>query len=69
MALLEMRYEPDPILREKAKRIRTFDGNLRKLVEDMSKPCTQRPVSDWQDPRSGREYECCGRAGTKQARG
>jgi peptide deformylase len=35
MALLDIRYEPDPILREKAKRIKSFDGNLRKLVADM----------------------------------
>jgi peptide deformylase len=35
MAHLEMRYEPDPILREKAKRIKTFDANLRKLASDM----------------------------------
>jgi peptide deformylase len=35
MALLQMRYEPDPILREKAKRIKTFDANLKKLVADM----------------------------------
>src|SRR5215218_8513833 len=35
MALLGMRYEPDPVLREKAKRIKTFDGNLRKLAADM----------------------------------
>ncbi len=35
MARLEMRYEPDPILREKAKRIKTFDANLRKLASDM----------------------------------
>jgi len=30
-----MRYEPDPILRDKAKRIKTFDANLRKLASDM----------------------------------
>jgi len=35
MPLLEMRYEPDPILREKAKRVKSFDANLRKLVADM----------------------------------
>lgn len=35
MAKLEVRYEPDPILREKAKRIKTFDANLRKLATDM----------------------------------
>jgi len=35
MPLLQVRYEPDPILREKAKRVKTFDANLRKLVADM----------------------------------
>ena len=35
MAKLEVKRDPDPILREKAKRIKTFDGNLRKLAADM----------------------------------
>ena len=35
MAKLEVRYDPDPILREKARRIKTFDANLRKLASDM----------------------------------
>jgi peptide deformylase len=35
VALLELRYDPDPILREKAKRIKTFDAHLRKLALDM----------------------------------
>jgi peptide deformylase len=35
MALLELRYDPDPILREKAKRVKAFDPSLRKLAEDM----------------------------------
>lgn len=35
MALLGVIYDPDPILREKAKRIKSFDGSLRKLVIDM----------------------------------
>src|SRR5438876_11841384 len=35
MALLDLRYEPDPILHEKAKKIKTFDANLRRLVADM----------------------------------
>ena len=35
MTQLEMRYEPDPVLREKAKRIKVFDAKLRKLAEDM----------------------------------
>jgi peptide deformylase len=35
MALLEIRFEPDPILRDKAKKIKAFDANLRKLAADM----------------------------------
>lgn len=35
MALLDIRYDPDPILREKAKKVRTFDATLRKLAADM----------------------------------
>jgi peptide deformylase len=35
MALLEMRYDPDPVLREKGRRIKTFDAGLRKLAADM----------------------------------
>ena len=35
MALLEIRFDPDPILREKARRIKTFDAGLRKLAADM----------------------------------
>src|SRR6266568_2119040 len=35
MSLLDIKYEPDPILHEKAKRIKTFDASLRKLAADM----------------------------------
>src|SRR6476469_7796786 len=35
MALRPLRYDPDPILREKAKKIKTFDAHIRKLAEDM----------------------------------
>ncbi len=35
MAILDVRNEPDPILRAKAKRVRQFDPSLRKLVADM----------------------------------
>ncbi len=35
MAILELTYDPNPVLRQKAKRIRTFDANLRKLAADM----------------------------------
>jgi peptide deformylase len=32
---LPLRLTPDPILRQKAKRVRNIDGSIRKLVEDM----------------------------------
>jgi peptide deformylase len=35
MPLLSIKYDPDPVLREKARRIKTFDANLRKLSNDM----------------------------------
>jgi len=35
MAILPVILDPNPILREKAKRIRTFDAGLRRLAEDM----------------------------------
>ena len=35
MSLLHVRAVPDPILRQKAKRVRTVDGSVRRLVENM----------------------------------
>ncbi|MDQ6695589.1 MAG: peptide deformylase [Chloroflexota bacterium] len=35
MAVLDITYEPNPILREKAKRIKVFDAGMRKLAADM----------------------------------
>ena len=35
MAVLPVRTLPDPVLRQKAKRIRTIDGSIKKLVADM----------------------------------
>jgi peptide deformylase len=35
MPILDLRYDPDPILREKARRIKNFDAGLRKLAADM----------------------------------
>ena len=35
MSVLPLRVAPDPILRQKAKRVRNIDGSIRKLVEDM----------------------------------
>ena len=35
MAVLPIRTLPDPVLRQKAKRVRTIDGSIKKLVADM----------------------------------
>ena len=35
MAILPIHTLPDPILKQKAKRVRTIDGSIKKLIEDM----------------------------------
>jgi peptide deformylase len=35
MAVLPIRTLPDPVLRQKAKRVRTIDGSVKKLIADM----------------------------------
>ena len=35
MAVLNLRYAPDPVLQQKAKRVRNIDAALRKLVDSM----------------------------------
>ncbi|MCZ6891453.1 MAG: peptide deformylase, partial [Chloroflexi bacterium] len=35
MAVLPLRHLPDPVLRQKAKRIRTIDAALQRLIDDM----------------------------------
>lgn len=35
MAVLNIRVLPDPVLRQKAKRVSTIDGSIRKLISDM----------------------------------
>ena len=35
MAKLKLRYFPDPVLKQKSKKITTFDSSVRKLAEDM----------------------------------
>ena len=35
MAVLPIRTLPDPILKQKAKRVRTIDGSIKKLIADM----------------------------------
>jgi peptide deformylase len=35
MAVFSIRTFPDPVLKQKAKRVRTIDGSVRKLIRDM----------------------------------
>lgn len=35
MAIIPIRVAPDPILRQKAKRVRSIDGSIQKLISDM----------------------------------
>ena len=35
MAVIPIRVLPDPILRQKSKRVRAIDGSIKKLIEDM----------------------------------
>ncbi len=35
MAVRPLRHLPDPVLRQKAKRIRTIDNSIRELIDDM----------------------------------
>lgn len=35
MAVLQMRYIPDPVLRERARKVRSFDPELRRLADDL----------------------------------
>jgi peptide deformylase len=43
MALLDICTYPDPVLREKASSIKTFDRNLSKLIEDMAETMYNAP--------------------------
>lgn len=43
MAVLPLKYLPDPVLRQKAKRVKNIDSSLQKLIDDMIE--TMRAVS------------------------
>lgn len=44
MAVLTIRVVPDPILRQKSKRVKTVDGSIKKLVADMLETLHANPV-------------------------
>lgn len=43
MAVLPIRTLPDPVLKQKAKRVRTIDGSIRKLIRDMIETMRSEP--------------------------
>jgi peptide deformylase len=44
MAVLPIRVVPDPVLRQKSKRVKAVDGSIRKLVADMIETLHATPV-------------------------
>ena len=44
MAVLPIRVVPDPILRQKSKRVKAVDGSIKKLVADMIETLHANPV-------------------------
>jgi peptide deformylase len=44
MAILPIRTLPDPVLRQKAKRVRNIDGSIQKLIADMLETVRADPV-------------------------
>jgi peptide deformylase len=44
MAVLDIRVVPDPILRQKSKRVKTVDGSIKKLVTDMIETLHANPA-------------------------
>lgn len=43
MAVLPIHTLPDPVLKQKAKRVRTIDGSIRKLIRDMIETMRSEP--------------------------
>ena len=43
MAALPIRTLPDPVLKQKAKRVRTIDGSIKKLIRDMVETMHSEP--------------------------
>ena len=53
MAIIPIRVAPDPVLRQKAKRVNAFDGSIRKLVEDMQATMRAAPGVGLAAPQVG----------------
>ncbi|MBI2848380.1 MAG: peptide deformylase [Chloroflexi bacterium] len=53
MAILTIRMAPDPVLRQKAKRVNIFDGSLQKLIQDMRETMHAAPGVGLAAPQVG----------------
>lgn len=53
MAILPIRVVPDPILRQKSKRVRTIDGSIHKLINDMMETMHSAPGVGLSAPQVG----------------
>lgn len=53
MAVIPIRVIPDPVLKEKAKRIRTIDGSVQKLIDDMIETLHDAPGVGLAAPQVG----------------
>ena len=53
MAVVPIRVYPDPVLREKSKRIRTIDGSIRKLIDNMLDTMYDAPGAGLAAPQIG----------------
>lgn len=53
MAILPIRTAPDPVLRRKAKRVRTIDSSIKKLIDDMLETMHDAPGVGLAAPQVG----------------
>ena len=53
MAVLPIRVAPDPVLRQKAKRVRNFDASIHKLITDMLETMHDAPGVGLAAPQIG----------------
>ncbi len=53
MAIIPIRIAPDPVLRQKSKRVRSIDGSIQKLISDMIETMHSAPGAGLAAPQVG----------------
>jgi len=53
MAVIPIRIVPDPVLRQKARRVKTIDSSIQKLIDDMSETMHAAPGMGLAAPQVG----------------